>query len=109
MRVPSDSSEVRAARLGVAGASRCVEDAFVVFLVRPHPCGRLDRSAEDPGGLTPGEYVALGAARQAAWVLGGAVEPPTWVRTNEEHYEGVLDTAARARYAQARGSYLGRV
>jgi len=57
----------------------------------------------------PGEYVALGAARQAAWVLGGAVEPPTWVRTNEEHYEGVLDTGARARYAQARGSYLGRV
>src|SRR5664280_3505975 len=54
MRVPSDSSEVRAARLGVAGASRCVEDALVVFLVRPDPCGRLDRSAEDPGGLTRG-------------------------------------------------------
>src|SRR5215472_2385344 len=26
----------------------------------------------------PGEYVALGAARQAAWALGGAAEPPAW-------------------------------
>lgn len=27
---------------------------------------------------TPGEYVADGAARQAAWVLGGTDGPPTW-------------------------------
>jgi xylulokinase len=27
-----------------------------------------------------GEYVALGAARQAAWVLSGAAEPPVWER-----------------------------
>ena len=27
-----------------------------------------------------GEYVALGAARQAAWALSGAAEPPTWPR-----------------------------
>jgi xylulokinase len=26
----------------------------------------------------PGEYVAVGAARQAAWVLTEAVEPPAW-------------------------------
>ena len=26
----------------------------------------------------PGEYVALGAARQAAWTLSGAATPPTW-------------------------------
>ncbi|MDG4830082.1 xylulokinase [Solwaraspora sp. WMMD1047] len=26
----------------------------------------------------PGEYVALGAARQAAWALSGAAEPPQW-------------------------------
>ena len=26
----------------------------------------------------PAEYVALGAARQAAWVLSGASEPPSW-------------------------------
>ncbi len=27
---------------------------------------------------TPGEYVALGAARQAAWALSGADRPPVW-------------------------------
>ena len=26
----------------------------------------------------PAEYVALGAARQAAWALSGAATPPTW-------------------------------
>ena len=26
----------------------------------------------------PGEYVALGAARQAAWALSGAADPPVW-------------------------------
>ena len=26
----------------------------------------------------PGEYVALGAARQAAWALAGSAEPPQW-------------------------------
>jgi xylulokinase len=26
----------------------------------------------------PGEYVALGAARQAAWILAGGPEPPAW-------------------------------
>jgi xylulokinase len=32
----------------------------------------------------PAEYVALGAARQAAWVLSGATTPPDWpVRTTE--------------------------
>ena len=27
---------------------------------------------------SPGEYVALGAARQAAWMLAGGTEPPSW-------------------------------
>ena len=57
---------------------------------------------------SPGEYVALGAARQAAWVLSGAVEPPAWARADEEHYEGALDEAVRTRYVQARDSYLAR-
>jgi xylulokinase len=57
---------------------------------------------------SPGEYVALGAARQAAWVLSGAAEPPAWPRADEEHYEGALDEAVRARFADARHSYLAR-
>lgn len=32
------------------------------------------------------EYVAIGAARQAAWVLSGKAEPPVWERTIEETY-----------------------
>ena len=32
----------------------------------------------------PGEYVALGAARQAAWALAGTAEPPTW-RARRDH------------------------
>lgn len=31
-----------------------------------------------------GEYVALGAARQAAWVLSGEAEPPSWGREDRE-------------------------
>ncbi len=35
----------------------------------------------------PGEYVALGAARQAAWALSGAEEPPSWQMGSVEEYE----------------------
>lgn len=38
----------------------------------------------------PGEYVGLGAARQAAWALGGDDQPPTW----EVRYEATLDPPA---------------
>jgi len=33
---------------------------------------------------SPGEYVAIGAARQAAWALSGAAEPPQWPVPAEE-------------------------
>lgn len=36
----------------------------------------------------PAEYVALGAARQAAWVLAGGDEPPTWSVGDSETYDG---------------------
>lgn len=35
----------------------------------------------------PAEYVALGAARQAAWALSGEAEPPAWTRSTERTYE----------------------
>ena len=35
----------------------------------------------------PGEYVADGAARQAAWVLSGADRPPDWAAATTERYE----------------------
>ncbi len=59
---------------------------------------------------SPGEYVALGAARQAAWVLsGGTAEPPAWRPGEEEHYDGGVDRAVRTRYASARSSFLAQL
>ena len=52
--------------------------------------------------LAPAEYVALGAARQAAWALTGAT--PQWPRPEEaraELPEGATDTAASIRSAYA--------
>jgi xylulokinase len=34
------------------------------------------------------EYVALGAARQAAWALSGAAEPPAWPARPSVRLEG---------------------
>lgn len=56
----------------------------------------------------PGEYVADGAARQAAWVLSGAAQPPGWERGDTEHHpaptaaEAAAGAAVRARYAEVR-------
>jgi xylulokinase len=36
----------------------------------------------------PGEYVALGAARQAAWALAGTAEPPPWPAPPAEEHTG---------------------
>jgi len=50
----------------------------------------------------PGEYVADGAARQAAWVLSGAAQAPTWQSGAVETFEADADVAVRARYAEVR-------
>jgi xylulokinase len=47
----------------------------------------------------PGEYVALGAARQAAWTLSGDPEPPDWRVPATELPEAAPATALRAAYA----------
>ncbi|GIH93974.1 xylulokinase [Planobispora siamensis] len=52
---------------------------------------------------TPGEYVADGAARQAAWLLAGSEEPPAWQVSGTEVYEADPDPSVRARYAEVRG------
>ncbi|WP_299050745.1 FGGY-family carbohydrate kinase [uncultured Nocardioides sp.] len=51
----------------------------------------------------PGEYVARGAARQAAWALSGAEAAPAWTLTGEEHLP--LDDALAGRYAAVRTAY----
>lgn len=52
--------------------------------------------------LPAGEYVALGAARQAAWALSGAAEPPTWPFPDGETVEGDPALGVRERYAELR-------
>jgi xylulokinase len=50
----------------------------------------------------PSEYVADGAARQAAWVLSGAAQPPQWQIGKTETYEGDAAPSVRERYAEVR-------
>ena len=56
------------------------------------------------------EYVALGAARQAAWVLGGEEHPPTWQRdvlAETEPSASDWGPAVRERYDAVRRSAYG--
>lgn len=58
----------------------------------------------------PAEYVALGAARQAAWALSGEAQPPTWTRRTEASFEpsGAGWAAdVRARFISARQATYG--
>jgi xylulokinase len=48
----------------------------------------------------PGEYVALGAARQAAWALAGTAEPPAWPAPACTTYSADPAADVRARYAE---------
>jgi xylulokinase len=57
----------------------------------------------------PGEYVADGAARQAAWVLSGEAGPPDWPRPGTGVHEADPTPAVRERYAEVREMTAGRV
>jgi xylulokinase len=48
------------------------------------------------------EYVALGAARQAAWALSGAAGPPSWPTQPTVTYEATAAPEVRERYASLR-------
>ncbi|MGC4893066.1 xylulokinase [Micromonospora sp. DT31] len=56
----------------------------------------------------PGEYVADGAARQAAWVALGGDAPPAWSVGDTEEYTADAVPAIRERYARAREKVLDR-
>lgn len=58
----------------------------------------------------PAEYVALGAARQAAWALAGTVEPPEWTRSLARAFEptdAAWAASVRADYAAGRTALYG--
>lgn len=48
----------------------------------------------------PGEYVADGAARQAAWLLAGGAEPPAWKTGETASYEAEPTAGLRDRYRE---------
>lgn len=48
------------------------------------------------------EYVALGAARQAAWALGRTDAPPDWPLAGATSYQAAATPAVREQYAAAR-------
>jgi len=53
------------------------------------------------------EYVAEGAARQAAWALTGS--RPRWTIEGVRHFDGVSQPSIRDRYAEARSHFLSRL
>ena len=57
----------------------------------------------------PGEYVADGAARQAAWVLSGAEAPPDWTLNASQTFEADPTPHVRERYAQVRDLTADRI
>ncbi len=50
----------------------------------------------------PGEYVADGAARQAAWVASGSAQPPDWVRGELREHDATPTPRVREQYARVR-------
>jgi xylulokinase len=57
---------------------------------------------------TPAEYVALGAARQAAWVLSQADEPPSWTFGETASYTADPTPEVLDRYRSAQRLTLGQ-
>jgi xylulokinase len=55
-----------------------------------------------------GEYVADGAARQAAWVLSGRADPPRWPLSGTQVFEADAVLQVRRRYAEVRELTTGR-
>jgi len=55
----------------------------------------------------PEEYVALGAARQAAWALSGAPGPPGWPSRPATEYTGEPQPAVRQRHVALRDDTAG--
>src|SRR5262249_34500871 len=55
----------------------------------------------------PEEYVALGAARQAAWALAGTPDPPAWPRPPARRYEAPAQPGIRERFTALRDATAG--
>ena len=111
----------RAAVEGMLGGLADAVDALVEVGVEPRRVLLIGGAAANPAVgqiastmfdvpvvIPPsGEYVADGAARQAAWVLAGGDTPPEWSQVREGSavgYEGVALAEVREAYGRARAS-----
>jgi xylulokinase len=55
----------------------------------------------------PGEYVADGAARQAAWMLAATPRPPQWAVGDLRRYEADPTPLVREQYRAVRALVIG--
>ena len=91
-------------------------DAMVALGLEPHRVFLIGGGAKSPATraiapavfghdvITPpdGEYVAVGAARQAAWVLSGASQPPDWPIAGSQTFTATPEPVVRTQYAAVR-------
>jgi xylulokinase len=95
----------------LVGAGAVVERVFLIGGgVRSEAVRRIAPSVLGHPVLVPppGEYVADGAARQAAWTLVGGPEPPPWERAGVQTYESDVVPRVRERYVEARDLTVAR-
>ena len=108
----------RAAIEGMLGGLADAVDALVDVGVTPRRVLLIGGAAANPAVAqvastlfsvpvlvpSPGEYVADGAARQAAWVLSGATQPPAWrgPLSGAAEHAATPVAAIRENYAAAR-------
>jgi xylulokinase len=95
--------------IGGAARSEAVRQVapaiFGVPVTVPEPAGSAGSGGRPPA---PPEWVALGAARQAAWALSGAAEPPSWPLAGASaEYTAEPAPEVRERYGRLRDDTLG--
>ncbi len=114
-----NSTQANLARAFVEGLLCCQADgldAMTALGLRPERIFLIGGGAKSPAtrAIAPavferdvivppdGEYVARGAARQAAWVLSGADRPPVWPITDSQTFRADPEPVIRRQYAAVR-------
>ncbi len=113
------STAAHIARAAVEGMLCGLADALDALIAQGVPVGRIlliGGGAQSPAVReiaptvfgrpvtvpAPGEYVADGAARQAAWLISGATDAPAWTGAGTKTYDAATVSEIRERYAAVR-------
>ena len=90
---------------GAVGADALMGDGAGILIQLPDALYREEMAKQGVALPPPGEYVADGAARQAAWVLSG--EFPSWpLDAPSVTHESEPTPHVRARYTEAREHWM---